>query len=55
MIYILLAYMWSGSGSAGVISSTEFTSQERCEQAAQVAKAKFSGWGVNYYHVCVPK
>lgn len=56
MNYILLMLMWTPSmHTSGTVSSAEFSSLERCEQAAQAAAKKFDGWGSNLYHICVQK
>lgn len=54
--YIILMFMWgSGDHSNNPVSVAEFSSQERCETAANTAKATFSGWGSHLYYVCVAK
>lgn len=54
--YILLIFMWgAGDHSSNPVTAVEFQSQDRCEAAGQVAKAKFSGWGSTLYYVCVQK
>lgn len=55
MPYILLILMWTSSPHDSIVTSVEFTSQERCEQAAMAAKTKFEGFQVTFYHVCSPK
>lgn len=55
-IYILLMLMWTPSmHTSGSVTSAEFTSLEKCNQAAEIAAKKFDGWGSNLYHVCVAK
>jgi hypothetical protein len=55
-IYILLMLMWTPSvHTSGAVGSAEFTSLEKCEQAAKAAASKFDGFGTSLYHVCVPK
>jgi hypothetical protein len=48
--------MWVPSAhSSGSVASAEFSTLERCEQAAELADKKFSGFASSFYHVCVPK
>jgi hypothetical protein len=55
-VYVLLMLMWVPSArSSGSIGSAEFSSLERCEQAAAAADKKFAGVVSSFYHVCVPK
>lgn len=55
-VYILLMLMWTPSmHTSGSIASAEFSSLERCQEAAAAASKKFNGFGSELYSVCVPK
>lgn len=55
-IYILILYAWTISSHAGSgMTTAEFTSLEKCTDAARQAKSKFDGALSEIYFVCVPK
>lgn len=56
MIIILILYAWTVSSHAGSgITTAEFTSMQKCEDAAKAAAHEFDGFYSKTYHVCVQK
>ena len=54
--WVLILYAWTLSAHAGSgIAAAEFTTQEKCEAAAQAASKEFDGLYSKTYHVCVEK
>lgn len=54
--WILLMMMWVPSTHAsGAVTSAEFSSLVRCEDAAHEAEHKFNGFASTLYYVCVQK
>jgi len=53
--YVLMFLLWNANARSHFILTQEFTSRERCEDAALAAKVKFGGYGASPYWVCVPK
>lgn len=56
MAYVLIFYAWTFSSHAGGgVGMAEFSSLERCETAAALAKKEFDGVYSKMYHVCAQK
>lgn len=56
MTYILMFYLWTASTSAGgYVTMQEFSTEQACEIAGNLAADKFGGFVSKPIWICVPK